>query len=158
MSRSAYATVSALSVACPRCKAAIGKSCRRLVTDSINYVRPTLVQVDCKRSHSERREAADEQRTREVQAKISALPQDVHEELFEIPPEIPLREYPPLRAPDLCPDDDLSFLTAPSAPETPRSIQYHKDGTVRPPYCRCEAECWTDEMDAEWRKEWRESE
>jgi hypothetical protein len=54
---------------------------------------------------------------------------------------LPMREPLPPRIPDLCPDD----------------TQRHKDGSIRPPLCRCEEECWTDEMDAAWRKEWREA-
>jgi hypothetical protein len=65
MSRSPYATTSALSVACPNmalapngtmvsCGAFVGEAC-------VNYEGAEL-----KRSHSARRKAADEQRTREV--------------------------------------------------------------------------------------------
>jgi hypothetical protein len=39
----------------------------------------------------------------------------------------------------------------------PDEQQRHKDGSIRPYNCRCAEECWTDEDDAAWRKEWRES-
>jgi hypothetical protein len=57
------------------------------------------------------------------------------------PSYLPMREQLQPRIPDLCPDD----------------MQRHKDGSARPPNCRCAEECWTDEDDAAWRKEWRES-
>jgi hypothetical protein len=51
---------------------------------------------------------------------------------------------------------DLQFDTCTWAPAT-HEVQRHKDGSVAPPNCRCAKECWTDEDDAAWRKEWRES-
>jgi hypothetical protein len=65
----------------------------------------------------------------------------VPSEDLDPPSYLPMREPLPSRIPDLCPDD----------------TQRHKDGSVRPPNCRCVEECWTDEDDAAWRKEWRES-
>jgi hypothetical protein len=57
------------------------------------------------------------------------------------PSYLPMREPLSPRIPDLNPD----------------VRERHRDGSVRPPNCRCVEECWTDEDDAAWRKEWRES-
>ena len=84
MSRSPYAVTSALVVACPGCKAPIGKRC----VAKAGY--------DMQHCHSTRRRLADEHRTREVNPKL--LPPLEHEYL-------PAREPLPRRAPDLCPDD-----------------------------------------------------
>lgn len=65
------------------------------------------------------------------------------EQAFETPPEIPLREYPPLRAPDLCPDDTQD--APPSG--------YHPGG-VRPEGCHW-PECFTDKDAAEWDADWQ---
>jgi hypothetical protein len=60
MSRSPYATTSALSVACPRCNAATGEHCQS------KYVKGRVLE----RSHPARREAADAQRTQEVNPEV----------------------------------------------------------------------------------------
>jgi hypothetical protein len=65
----------------------------------------------------------------------------VNAEDLDPPDFLPMREPLPPRVPDLDPDD----------------TQRHKDGSIRPPFCRCAEECWTDEDDAAWRKEWREA-
>ena len=58
MSRSPYAVTSALVVACPGCKALIGKRC----VAKAGY--------DMQHCHSARRRLADEQRTREVNPEV----------------------------------------------------------------------------------------
>lgn len=87
MTRSAYATISALTVPCPACYAATAAPCVSLSKDARKRGKPRM------KAHPARRKAADAKRTA-----------DVHD--FEIPPEIPLREPLPPRIPDLCPDDD----------------------------------------------------
>lgn len=91
MTRSAYATTSALTVACPLCKEPAGKACHAFNGDPR------------KRCHSARRKAADAARTLETNPRIYST-DDVDILSSEIPPEIPIREYAPERRPDLCPD------------------------------------------------------
>jgi hypothetical protein len=63
MTRSAYATTSALSVACPECKQSTGSHC-------VRYDLGSNESVTRYRSHSARRRAADAQRTQEVNPKV----------------------------------------------------------------------------------------
>lgn len=89
MTRSAYATTSALTVPCPACCATIALPCVSLSKNTQKRGKPRM------KAHPARRSAADAKRTAEV-----------HD--FEIPPEIPLREPLPPRIPDLCPDDEYT--------------------------------------------------
>jgi hypothetical protein len=67
MSRSPYATTSALSVACPECRVGIGQAC---VREHYTYGKVEPHVQALQRSHSARREAADAQRTQEVNPKV----------------------------------------------------------------------------------------
>lgn len=63
MTRSAYATTSALVVPCPTCFASVGDRCIR----KVKIARFTFRDVPRKTVHSARRRAADDKRTAEVQ-------------------------------------------------------------------------------------------